>query len=120
MRFENAERYGGEQEVIVNIALDASTLSLSRDGVIAIRDAHGVRVRCVSGALWITENSCTADTILLPGDSITLQRPGLTLIMALEGASLTLYEPHADLWSRVKSGLRRWLPRAGRAAHAQC
>ena len=104
----------------MNIALDASTLSLSRDGVIAIRDARGTRVRCVSGALWITEDSCTADTILLPGDSVTLQRPGLTLIMALEGACLTLYEPHSDLWSRVKSGLRRWISRAGLAAQAPC
>jgi hypothetical protein len=116
----NAIRCGGKQEVIVNIALDASTLSLSRDGVIAIRDAQGARVRCVSGALWITEDACTADTILLPGDSITLHRPGLTLIMALEGASLRLSESHADLWSRVKAGLRRWLPRTGRTAQAQC
>jgi len=104
----------------VNIALDASTLCLSRDGVIAIRDAQGARVRCVSGALWITQDSCTADTILLPGDSISLQRPGLTLIMALEGASLRLYEPRANLLSRVKAALRRWVPRAGRAVQAQC
>jgi len=120
MRFENAARNGGRQEGIVNIALDASTLSLSRDGVIAIRDAQGARVRCVSGALWITQDSCIGDTILLSGESITLQRPGLTLIMALEGASLRLYEPRADLWSRVKSALRRWGPRARRAAPAQC
>jgi len=120
MRFANAARYGEMQEEIVKIALDGSTLSLSRDGVLAIRDAEGARVRCISGALWITEDSCIADTILLPGDSITLQRPGLTLIMALEGASLRLYEPHPDLWSRVKSGLRRWIPGAARAAQAQC
>jgi hypothetical protein len=45
----------------MNIALDASTLSLARDGLIAVRDGQGARIRCVSGHLWITEDRSQRD-----------------------------------------------------------
>ena len=34
----------------MNIELDHSTLFLPRDGLVAVRDATGTRVACVSGA----------------------------------------------------------------------
>jgi hypothetical protein len=91
----------------MNIALDASTLSLARDGLIAVRDGKGTRVRCISGNVWITEDHSSRDTIVGPGESFTIRRAGLTLIMALQPATLQLCEPRGSLGERVSGWLAR-------------
>ncbi len=99
----------------MNIELANSTLSLQRDGLVALRDAEGTRVTCVSGALWITEDDRERDVVLEEGQAFTLGRPGLTLIMALSPASLQLAEPRERLPTRIGGWLARMVP-AGRAA----
>jgi len=101
----------------MNIVLDHSTLSLPRDGLVAVRDSMGTRVACVSGALWITENDRERDVVLKPGQAFTIGRRGLTLIMALSPASLRLTERHAGLGRRIGGWLARAIGGAnGRAA----
>jgi hypothetical protein len=95
----------------MNIALDASTLSLGQDGLIAVRDGCGSRVRCLSGSLWITEDHSASDTIVGPGETFTLRRDGLTLIMALHPATLQVSERHQSLAHRIGEWLWRLLPR---------
>ena len=104
----------------MNIALDASTLSLVRDGLIAVRDAQGSRVRCLSGSLWITEDRSAGDTIVSAGECFRIKRPGLTLIMALQPATLQLVEaPDTE-----RDGLGDWFDRVfsrrAVAASAEC
>lgn len=94
----------------MDIELENSTLSLPRDGLVAMRDAEGTRVTCVSGALWITEDARESDVVLEAGDAFTLDRPGLTLIMALSPASLQLAERHASLATRIGEWLARVVP----------
>ena len=98
----------------MNIALDKSTLSLARDGLLAVRDAQGTRITCLAGSLWITEDQRTCDIILTEGESFVLKRPGLTLIMALEPAVLSVRERHAESWV---ARLRGWFSRR-QTAHA--
>ena len=104
----------------MNVALDASTLSLSRDGLIAVRDAKGSRVRCLSGSLWITEDHSDRDIIVGPGESFTLRRDGLTLIMALHPASLQLSERRSSFADRLSAWLSRLLPRRSVPSSAGC
>ena len=94
----------------MNIDLDTSTLSLSRDGLIALRDAQGTTVTALSGALWITEDGAQRDVILEAGELMKLRRPGLTLIMALEPGSLRLSERRERSLDRVGRWLAGWLP----------
>jgi len=96
----------------MHIELETSTLSLPLDGMIALRDAQGTRVACLSGALWITEDHELGDTILEAGQHFTLRRPGLTLVMALQPASLQLQEreQREALGSRFARWLSRLLP----------
>lgn len=89
----------------MNIALHGSTLSLERDRVIALRDAAGSTVRCLHGSLWITERRGALDVILGPGETFTLTRNGLTVITALEGATVRLCERKR---SRVPDWLTAW------------
>ena len=94
----------------MDIDLDMSTLSLPRDGLVALRDAEGTRVTCISGALWITEDAREGDVILQPEQAFTIDRRGLTLIMALTPASLHLSGTPKTAAKRMGGWLSRVLP----------
>jgi hypothetical protein len=95
------------EEHAMNVDLYTPTLSLPRDGLIALRDARCTAVTALSGALWITEDGAPRDIILEAGQRAHLCRPGLTLIMALQPASLRLSERR----DRAARGLGGWLRR---------
>ena len=43
-----------------------------------------VRVRCISGLLWITQEGDIRDIILKPGDEFTITNRGVALISSLD------------------------------------
>jgi hypothetical protein len=91
----------------MKLELGQSKLRLARDQLIAVRDGVGVRVTCLGGALWITEEQGGADVVLNPGESHAVAHRGLTLVMALRPASLCIGEPRASLWTRLTAGWER-------------
>lgn len=100
----------------MKIELSTSTLALPRDGLIALRDAEGTRVTSLKGALWITQDHQEGDVILEDGQSFTVDRPGLTLVMALTPASLRLLERRESLAARIGGWLSRLWPASNRPA----
>lgn len=100
----------------MKIELTTPTLSLPRDGLIALRDARGMRVTSLEGALWITQDAQGGDIILERGQSFTVDRPGLTLVMALTPASLRLVERPETLAARIAGWLSRLWPAGNRPA----
>jgi Protein of unknown function (DUF2917) len=60
--------------------------------VLDIRDGQGLAVRCVGGALWITQDGDADDIVLEPGQCFTLDRPGLALVSAPVGPATVLIE----------------------------
>jgi hypothetical protein len=90
----------------MKLELGQSRLGLERDQLITVRDGKGVRVCCLRGALWITQEQSTSDVLLEAGDSFVIDQPGLTLVMALRPSNLQVSEPRsaADLWA----ALRNW------------
>jgi hypothetical protein len=91
----------------MELELGQSKVKLTRDQVIALRDGIGVRVTCLRGALWITEERSGSDIVLDAGQSHTITRSGLTLVMALRDASLRMREPQFALWPRVRALFER-------------
>jgi hypothetical protein len=93
-------------EIVMKLELGKSRLGLDRDQLITVRDGKGVRVSCLRGALWITQEQNTADVLLEAGGSFVIDQPGLTLVMALRPSHLQVSEPcvGADLWN----GFRNW------------
>jgi hypothetical protein len=89
----------------MRLKLGKSRLGMDRDQLIAVRDGKGVRVSCLSGALWITQEQSTSDVVLEVGQSFVIDHPGLTLIMALRLSNLQVSEPRA---SAIWDGLRGW------------
>lgn len=63
----------------------------------------GSMVRCLNGTLWITERRGALDVILGPGETFTVTRDGLTIITALDNATIRLCE-RERVWARP------WLP----------
>jgi len=88
----------------MQIEITRSTLSLARDGLVAIRDGQGIRVVCRAGSLWITQECDVKDAVITAGESFTLSHPGLTLVSALSAAELTIIEPRAAMQ------LQPWIP----------
>jgi Protein of unknown function (DUF2917) len=56
-------------------------------------DGAGLKVRCLLGNLWITEEGDGEDRIISNGESFVLDRPGLSLATALSGPALVVVQP---------------------------
>jgi hypothetical protein len=67
-------------------------ITLAARSVHRIENAKGVRVSCVRGATWITQERDTRDMILASGQSVVLDRPGLAVVYAFKDAMITLGE----------------------------
>ena len=100
----------------MRLVLGQSKLALGRDQLMSLRGGKGVRVACLTGALWITQEQAREDVILEPGQSLVVDHPGLTVIMALGSATLRVCEPRGTgLWRSLLEWLR---PAAGGMAAA--
>ena len=97
----------------MRLLLGQSKLALERDQLMSLRGGKGVRVACLTGALWITQEQARDDVILEPGQSLVVDHPGLTVIMALGSATLRVCEPRGTGMLR---SLLDWLRPTGGAA----
>ena len=94
----------------MNLSFNRAELRLGSHQVIRLYDPEGARVECVSGALWITQDSDRRDHWLEADGALTLDRPGLALIHAQEPSEIVLFEPAS------RPGLRQRVGRAFTAA----
>jgi hypothetical protein len=91
----------------MRLLLGQSKLGLERDQLVAVRDGRGVRILCLSGALWITQEQSAQDVILEPGQSVLIYRPGLTLVTAMTQSTLRIREPRtAGIWNALLGWFR--------------
>lgn len=67
-----------------------TTVRLARDGMLGIDDGRGLRLRVAAGAVWLTQQDDGRDIVLRPGESFVIDRPGRTVVQALDPAELSL------------------------------
>ena len=60
--------------------------------VLDIRNGQGLVVRCLAGALWITQDGDTDDVVVKAGQCFVLDRRGLALVSAPVGAATVVVE----------------------------
>jgi Protein of unknown function (DUF2917) len=60
--------------------------------VIDIRNGRGLAVRCLAGALWITQDGDSDDVVIKAGQCFVLDRPGLALVSAPVGSATVMLE----------------------------
>jgi hypothetical protein len=67
-----------------------TTVRLAREGLVAIDDGRGLRLRVAAGAVWLTQQDDQRDVVLREGESFVIDRPGRTLVQALDTSELRL------------------------------
>jgi hypothetical protein len=70
--------------------LNLEPISLPARSVHRIENARGIRVSCVRGATWVTQQSDPRDLILASGQSVVLDRRGLAVVYAFKDAVITV------------------------------
>jgi hypothetical protein len=83
------------QELTMHLASSAQSAYLLRRQTFNLQARKGQRIECHTGQLWITQDGDPNDIILAADESFTLDRPGHTLVSALEDASFVLRGPAA-------------------------
>jgi hypothetical protein len=58
-----------------------------------LKDGVGLKVRCLLGNLWITEEGEREDRIIGNGQALVLDRTGLSLVTALGGPAVLVVQP---------------------------
>jgi hypothetical protein len=89
--------------------LERADLVIRSGEVIRLEDAAGTTLRVLHGSVWITQDNDLNDYYLSATRTITLDRPGLALIYALEPAELVVWQPvpHISVAAQVARGLAR-------------
>jgi Protein of unknown function (DUF2917) len=82
----------GVKEPIMQIEINCSNFTLSPTGLLTVQDAVGTRIVCRSGVLWVTQEGDVKDAIVGPFEVLTIQKPGRTVITALESSTFALME----------------------------
>ena len=70
--------------------LTSEPIALAVRCVHRIESARGMEVACVRGATWVTQERDPRDVVLLAGQSVVLETPGLALVYAFTDAVLTV------------------------------
>ncbi len=96
-------------ETYMNLKLERAGLILRFRELIRIEDAAGTRLRVQRGSVWITQNRDRKDYYLPATGTITLDRPGLALVQALEPTELVVWQPvpQVSVAAQVARGLAR-------------
>jgi hypothetical protein len=66
------------------------TIDLPYDSMLTLPDARGLRLACVKGALWITQEGDHSDTVLEAGRTFEISRGGKTIVVAVRDARLAI------------------------------
>jgi len=67
-----------------------TTVRLAREGMLSIDDGRGLHLRVAAGAVWLTQQDDRRDVVLREGESFVIDRPGRTVVQALDPAELAL------------------------------
>lgn len=88
-----------EWSFTMSIDRTGNVVQLSRDALLPIRAEPGQRLVCVRGRVWITQDGDPRDIVLSAGDHFVLDRPGTTLVNALEGDAVIVRQARSHVRS---------------------
>jgi hypothetical protein len=87
-----------------------ATHAFPRGAALAIVDGEGLRLRVVSGEVWITEEGSLVDLVIGAGESCPLTRPGSAVVEVQRDARLALEPQTKGATARI---VRARMTRAG-------
>lgn len=110
----------------MNLHLETPHLTIGSRELLRLEHPRGVRIGCVSGSLWITQDGDREDYMLGAGEALCFERDDPVLLCAFDESRVDLSERAANGRARLRDAgaggaladaLRRWLPRARPAPH---
>ena len=101
----------------MKINAESSVYHLPRGGSLKLDDAERTVIACRSGQLWITEEHCSADIVLGPGESFVVDRPGVTLLNVCNDAVFHLRQGRPVPLPTAAERLQTWLHDCLHALH---
>ena len=66
------------------------TLELERNAILPLGDPRGLRIGCLDGVLWITQDEDPGDVVLEAGQAHVLQGKRKAVLLALEPARFSI------------------------------
>jgi hypothetical protein len=72
-----------------------AAIDLRKGGIHRLPKGRGQRIESLSGSLWVTMDHDLRDILVQPGRGFSIDRPGPTLISALDDARFVVLEPTA-------------------------
>lgn len=84
-------------------------ITLARRCVVLLQLGKDVRIECVSGRLWLTEEHLVADIVLEAGESYRLTGPGSVVVQALRDALYSVHAARRIPLGFAKTGQRKTL-----------
>jgi len=80
----------------MNIKARIARLALGRRDTFTLETARGALVRCLEGAVWITQDGDRADHVVGAGDSFRVDRDGTVIVQATRPARVAIESPRDD------------------------
>src|SRR5262245_41719205 len=74
------------KETNMQVELRQANIALDAHRVLSLTDAAGAEVAVVAGHVWLTTDGDLRDIFLAPGEAHSIERPGLTVINAVEAS----------------------------------
>lgn len=71
-------------------SLELEPIALGARAVHRIEAGRGMRVSCIRGATWVTQENDPRDLVLASGQSVVLDRPGVAVVYAFRDAVITV------------------------------
>ena len=90
-------------------------IALEREASLRVEPGSRVEIACLSGVVWITHEGDTRDLFLAHGESLMPPMRGVTMVTALEAATVRLLDcaeqrSTARWWSGLTSIMRGAAP----------
>jgi Protein of unknown function (DUF2917) len=77
-------------EVAMKHVLDIKPVKLAARSIERIEGAKGQQITCLSGVVWVTQANDERDIVLNRGQTFIIDRSGLTVVMALKDAAISV------------------------------
>ena len=71
-------------EISSNHPKSRQPVAMKKDALLSIDRPLGMRIECLQGILWITQDSDPRDLILFPGEHLVVDRGPRVIVQALE------------------------------------
>ena len=76
--------------VAMKVEIENAAIGLDPAQSLRLKGAAGVRIVCRGGTVWVTQEGVLRDDFLRSGEVLTLRSRGVTLVQAMDRASISI------------------------------